>query len=148
MRSRAEELAEETGLPIDMDKIVIMASIIEKEVSITEERDKVSSIIYRRLGEDMPLQMCSTVLYAMDKRKDRLLLSDLEVDSPFNTYRNTGLPPGAISCPGRSSIMAALYPSNSDILYFVLKDEETGEHLFTSDYDEFVVAKERYGQMY
>lgn len=133
---------------LTMDKVVTIASIIEKEISRSEERAKASSVIYNRLDINMNLQMCSTVIYVLDKHKDRLLEEDLEVVSPYNTYNNSGLPIGPIGNPGKACIEAALNPIESDYLYFVVKDEETGEHVFTSDYNEFLDAKVLYNQKF
>lgn len=139
-RARAEEL----GLTVD--EVITMSSIIEKEVRLPEERPKVSQVIFNRLEQNMPLQMCSTVLYVLDKKRDRLLLSDLEVQSPYNTYIDKGLPIGPIANPGADCIKAALYPESGQNLYFVLQDDETGAHYFTGNYDAFVNAKIRYNQ--
>ncbi len=139
---RAKELGFTT------DQVITMASIIEKEIKKGDERGKAASVIYNRLDTDMPLQMCSTVLFVLDKRKDRLLEDDLKTESPYNTYINKGLPPGPISNPGKACIDAALFPDDSKYLYFVVKDEETGEHFFTENYDAFVNAKVQYNQKY
>jgi UPF0755 protein len=140
------ERTEEMGFTID--EIVTVSSIIEKEISAAEERELASAVIHNRLKDEMPLEMCSSIIYALDKRKDRLLLEDLEVESPYNTYKYPGLPAGPIASPGEASIRAALNPANVNYLYFVLKDEEAGEHVFTSDYDEFLQAKELYNQKF
>ena len=139
--------AEELGMT--MDEVLTLASIIEKEVRVPEERELASAVMHNRLKIDMRLQMCSTVLYALDKSRDRLLLSDLEVNSPYNTYVNSGLPPGPIACPGEASIRAVLYPEeNCDYIYFVLKNPETGEHFFTADYNAFLDAKATYNDQF
>lgn len=135
-------------LELTVDQVVIMASIIEREVILPNERPLVSAIIFNRLKTNTPLQMCSTVLYALNKSKERLLLDDLKVDSLYNTYENMGLPVGPISAPGKASINAALYPSDVNYLYFVLRNEETGEHFFTNDYDAFVNAKIEFNQQF
>ncbi len=139
-------LANEKGYSID--EVITMASIIESEVYYDGEREKVASVIRNRLNSDMQLQMCSTVQYALDKRRDVITYEDLEVDSPYNTYLYGGLPLGPISNPGEASIRAVLQPAETDYLYFVLMDESTGEHFFTSSYEEFLSAKEKYGQIY
>lgn len=131
-----------------LDEIIRIASIIEAEIRVPEEREKAAGVIYNRLKDNMPLQMCSTVLYALDKRKDVLLYDDLKVNSPYNTYENAGLPIGPIANPGEAAIKAAIYPENNDYLYFVLKSEEEGTHEFTADYDEFLKAKEEYKQKF
>lgn len=125
--------AEELGLTVD--EIVTMASIIEEEVRVDKEREVVAGVIYNRLEIGMKLQMCSTVMYALDKRRDRLLYDDLEVESPYNTYLYPSLPVGPISNPGERSIEAALYPMESEYLYFSLINAETGEHEFNKSLD-------------
>lgn len=139
---RAEELG------YTMDEIIIIASIIEQEAKLNEERPKVAGVIYNRMNSDIQLQMCSTVMYALGKRKDRLLFKDLEVDSPYNTYLYGGLPVGPICNPGEASIKAALYPEEHDYYYFVLMNEETGEHVFTSTGEEHNAAKQEYNQKF
>lgn len=138
--------AEEMGL--SMDEVITIASIIEKEIRVDEERSLAAEVIYNRMAQDMSLQMCSTVLYVLEKRKDSITDEDLKVDSPYNTYLYSGLPKGPISNPGEACIKAALYPSTGNYLYFVVADEETGAHYFTSDYDSFVNAKVEYKQKY
>lgn len=129
-----------------LDQIVTIASIIEREVKVPEERAKVSRVIYNRLDIDMPLQMCSTIMYVLDVPRDRVLYKDLEIDSPYNTYKYSGLPIGPISNPGEASIVAALYPDDDNYLYFVLMDSESGEHVFTTTLDEHNAAKQKYKQ--
>ncbi len=125
--------AEQLGMTVD--EIVTIASIIEKEVRVDSEREIVSGIIYNRLEDGMKLQMCSTVMYALGKRRDRLLYEDLEIDSLYNTYRYPNLPIGPIANPGERSIESALYPTESDYLYFSLVNVETGEHEFNKTLD-------------
>ncbi|MCT4687139.1 endolytic transglycosylase MltG [Vallitalea sp.] len=122
-------------LGYEIDEIITIASIIEREVRVDSERELVSGVIYNRLKKPMKLQMCSTVMYALDKPRERLLYSDLEIESPYNTYMNPGLPIGPISNPGQRSIEAALYPTESNYLYFSLKNAETGEHEFNKSLD-------------
>ncbi|PKM50802.1 MAG: endolytic transglycosylase MltG [Firmicutes bacterium HGW-Firmicutes-7] len=142
--------AEELGLTVD--EVITIASIIEKEVRLDTERATVSGVIYNRLDIDMRLEMCSTVIYALDKPKDfnknKLLYTDLETDSPYNTYMYSGLPVGPIANPGEASIKAALYPEEHDYLFFVLVNEETGEHKFNTTLDGHNAAKNQYKQEY
>lgn len=142
--------AEALGLTVD--EIITIASIIEREVRVDSERKTVSGVIYNRLKQEMKLEMCSTVMFALDKpkdfKKDRLLLEDLKIESPYNTYKYLGLPVGPIANPGEASIIAALYPEEHDYLFFVLKDEETGEHEFNTTLDGHNAAKARYKQNY
>lgn len=134
--------------PYSLDQIITIASIIEAEIQVPEEREKAAGVIYNRLDEGMKLQMCSTVLYALDKRREVLLLEDLEIDSPYNTYLKDGLPIGPIANPGEAAMTAAFYPEENDYFYFVLKADAQGEHVFTETYDEFLSAKEKYKQKF
>ncbi|HCC07442.1 MAG TPA: endolytic transglycosylase MltG [Clostridiales bacterium] len=127
-----------------VDQIITIASIIEREVKKPEERKAVAGVIYNRMKKNMRLEMCSTVQYAQGKTKEKLYDKDLQIDSPYNTYRNQGLPLGPISNPGKESILAAFYPEQSNYYYFVLKDENTGEHYFSKTFQEHVKAKNMY----
>ncbi|MCQ6278197.1 endolytic transglycosylase MltG [Bacillus sp. EB600] len=100
-------------------QLITMASLIEEEASVKADRNKISSVFYNRLQKGMPLQTDPTVLYAQGKHKERVLYQDLEVNSPYNTYKNVGLPPGPISNAGKVSIEAALYPAQTDYYYFL-----------------------------
>lgn len=122
-------------------QILIIASLIEKEAKLPEERPVIASVIYNRLKAGMKLQIDATVQYALGKWKRSLSYSDLEVDSPYNTYKIGGLPPSPICSPGFESIRAALYPATTDYLYFILTSPE-GRHSFTSDYQQFLRWKE------
>lgn len=93
----------------------------------------------------MPLQIDATVQYALGEPKENLSLADLEVESPYNTYQNPGLPPGPIASPSSESLVAALEPDETDYLYYVL-DADGNQHFFTNDYDEFLAAKSRAGR--
>ncbi|NCB41699.1 MAG: endolytic transglycosylase MltG [Clostridia bacterium] len=136
--SRAEELG------LSVHEVVTIASLIEEESRVDTERALVSSVIYNRLNIKMNLSFCSTVLYALGEQKARLLYSDLEVESPYNTYKNEGLPPGPISSPGKSCIEAALYPADTDYLFFVLKGDGSKEHNFAENETDFFNYKEDY----
>jgi UPF0755 protein len=122
-------------------EVLIVASLIEKETRIDDERPMVARVIYNRLDEGMALQIDATSCYEIDDVPCRLSAEDLERDSPYNTRINTGLPPTPIASPGRDSIEAALSPADGDWLYYVRNDDEGG-HLFTADYDEFVQARQ------
>ncbi|MDE6357380.1 MAG: endolytic transglycosylase MltG, partial [Eubacteriales bacterium] len=132
----------EKGLTID--EVVTMASIIEKEIKYPPERKIASSVIFNRLEQGMPLQMDATVLYAKKEHSDRTMLEDTKIESPYNTYYVTGLPIGPISNPRIDCIDAVLNPEQTDYIYYVLKDEQTGEHFYTGDYNEFLNAKKEY----
>ena len=126
-------------------ELVTVASLIEKEAASPEERPLIASVIYNRIRKDMPLQIDATIHYALGHPKEELSLADLKIDSPYNTYENTGLPPGPICSPSRQSLEAAMNPAETDYLYYVLK-ENGEEHFFTSNYKEFLEAKARAGR--
>jgi UPF0755 protein len=122
---------------------VIVASMIEAEAFVDEERSKVAAVIYNRLEQGIPLGIDATVLYALGKHKERLTQSDLKINSPYNTRRVTGLPPTPIGAPGRKSLSAALSPADGNWLYYVLTDCD-GNHAFSATYDEFLKDKAEY----
>ncbi|OUS78270.1 aminodeoxychorismate lyase [Paenibacillus sp. MY03] len=119
-----------------LHEIMTIASLIEREVVVDEERALVSSVIYNRLAKPMRLQIDAAVQYALDEPKERLLTKDLEIDSPYNTYKNDGLPPGPIASPSLASIEAAIYPAQSDYLFYVTKKDGSQSHLFAKTYNE------------
>ncbi len=121
---------------------LIVASLIEAETRVDEDRPLVSSVIRNRLERNMPLQIDATVLYALGERGIALTFADLEVDSPYNTYLIDGLPPTPIAAPGRASLEAAASPATTDYLYYVLTSTD-GSHSFTASYDEFLRFKEQ-----
>lgn len=128
-------------LAMTRNDIVALASIIEKEARLPEERPVISAVYHNRLRIGMPLQADPTVQYALGGHRERVLYRDLEVDSPYNTYRHTGLPPGPIASPGKASIEAALYPASVPYLYFVADSD--GHHEFRTTFKEHRQAKER-----
>lgn len=119
---------------------VIIASLVEREAVLDEERPLVAAVVYNRLRMDMLLQIDATVQYALPEWKDVLTYKDLETPSPYNTYLNKGLPPAPICSPGLASIKAALDPADVDYLYYVATGD--GGHFFTADYDEFLRVKQ------
>jgi UPF0755 protein len=123
-------------------ELVTVASLIEEEASNAEERPLVASVIYNRIRRDMPLQIDATILYALERPKEELSLADLRTNSPYNTYENTGLPPGPICSPGRQSLEAAINPAETAYLYYVLKSNGE-EHFFTDNYNEFLEWKQK-----
>ena len=124
--------------------IMSIAAIIEKETLFSDDKPIVSSVIYNRLDVGMKLQMDPTVLYALGINKEDVLYSDLEVESPYNTYYVDGLPIGPICSPGLESIEAALNPVESDYLYFVLSDKGDGSIKYSENDWEFYEDKEAY----
>ncbi len=129
-----------------LHELLTIASIIEQEAKLDEERPIISGVIYNRLNENMPLQMCSTIQYILNKRKANLSTDDLAKDSPYNTYIYNGLPIGPISCPGEACIRAAFSPSQHDYFFFVVDDDEIGSHYFSATSQEHSQAKARYKQ--
>jgi len=121
---------------VTFHEMMTIASLVEREVVVDAERPLVAGVIYNRLAKDMPLQIDATVQYLFDEQKERLFEKDLQVESPYNTYLNAGLPPGPIASPGLASIEAALYPEPSEYLFYVTKKDGTGEHYFGKTYDE------------
>ena len=127
LRRRTEELRWTTR------EMLTMASIIEGEVKLPEERWMVSGVYHNRLRKRMYLQADPTIQYILKDGPRRLLYEDLQIDDPYNTYRHTGLPPGPVNNPGRAAILAALYPQMHNYLYFVANG--TGGHRFASTYE-------------
>lgn len=123
----------------ELDKIITLASIVEKEAEVNEERGKVASVFHNRIKKGIKMESCATVLYAMGKHKDKLYYKDLEIKSPYNTYKNMGLPPGPICSPGIESIKATINPEKTNYLYFVSNND--GTHFFTDNYAEFLKVK-------
>ncbi len=114
--------------------ILIIASLIEEEGKIGEEKKIIASVIYNRLAEGMPLQLDATVQYARTERTDRVLYTDLEIDSPYNTYKMNKLPPTPIASPGDLALEAAINPAESDYLFYFARED--GSHVFTKSYQE------------
>lgn len=131
------------AMGISTYEAIIVASMIEAEASVAGDRDKIARVIYNRIEQDMTLGIDATVLYAIGEHKEELTVSDLEVDSPYNTRKYPGLPPTPIGAPGAASLEAALNPADGTWLYYVLADCE-GNHAFSTSYDEFLQNKENY----
>ena len=117
----------------NLHKILTLASIVEKEAIFDFERPLIASVFLNRLKKGMPLQADPTIKYIIEK-KGNLSFSDLLIDSPYNTYKYKGLPPGPICSPGKSSIKAVIYPAKTDYLYFVSKGD--GTHHFSKSFEE------------
>ncbi|MCM3650561.1 endolytic transglycosylase MltG [Metabacillus litoralis] len=127
---------------ISVHRFVTLASLIEEEATEQTDRAKISSVFYNRIEQNMPLQTDPTVLYALNEHKDRVLYEDLEVDSPYNTYQNKGLPPGPIANAGDVSFEAVLSPEETDFLYFLATKE--GEVIFTKTLEEHNKEKNKH----
>lgn len=123
-------------------EIITMASIIEKEVASEEDRAIVSGILWKRIGRSMPLQVDATFMYLLNKKSSELTQTDLQMKSPYNTYRNKGLPPGPIGNPGISAINAALNPKASPYLYYL--SDTSGITHYAKTFDEHKANKEKY----
>ncbi len=126
-------------LGLSPHEVVTVASLVEREARYDFERARIAGVLYNRLRRGMPLQVDATVLYALGRHKERVLYRDLEVDSPYNTYRTAGLPPGPIANPGLASLRAALQPESHDYLYYVARPD--GTHVFTRTLAEHERAK-------
>ncbi|MBD7914152.1 endolytic transglycosylase MltG [Clostridium sp. Sa3CUN1] len=127
----------------DIETVITIASMIEKEGRVNEERPLISSVIVNRLNNGMMLQIDATVIYALGEHVNTVLNKHLEIDSPYNTYKNYGLPIGPISNPGLESIKAAIKPAETDYLFYVLQDEKT--HYFTNSDVDFMNKLEELG---
>ena len=138
-KKRAEDLG------LTTHEVITLASLIEREAYNDEERATISGVIHNRIEKNMLLQIDATVIYGLGEGKEhmsRVLYADLERDNSFNTYKNTGIPPGPIASPGKNSIHAALYPEEHDYFYYVMG--ENG-HIFANTYKEHLsnIAKYR-----
>jgi UPF0755 protein len=137
----AQTVGLEAGAKLTPYQLVTIASLVEAEARHPEDFGKVARVVLNRLEKGMPLQFDSTVNYALKADKEIVLNQDLGVDSPYNTYKHAGLPPGPIGSPGEAALSAALNPPAGDWLYFVTVNPETGETKFTASYDEFLQFK-------
>ncbi len=140
---------------------VTLASIVEREYRRKEEAPMIAAVFNNRMKEGMPLQSCATVVYTIEETDTgkpfrseylqfnrRIFERYLDISSPYNTYYDSGLPPGPISAPSRTALDAAFYPADTDALFFVVKDPEAGTHTFTRDYNDHLDAREAYLNQY
>lgn len=127
-QARADELG------MSVTEVVTLASIIEKEAAVAEDRPIISGVFHKRLEIGMLLQSCATIQFLLGEPKVPLLNSDLEIESPYNTYKYAGLPPGPIAVPGRAALEAALWPTETDYLYFRARTD--GSHRFSVTFQE------------
>lgn len=130
----------------EIHRIITLASMIEKEYISADEAPLISSVFQNRLARGQRLEACSTVVYLITEIENkphpsRLYFSDLQRDSPYNTYRTSGLPPGPIANPGSVAIDAALHPADTDYLYFVLGSADATEHTFSKTFSEHSQAR-------
>jgi UPF0755 protein len=135
-RARADELG------LTLHEIVTLASIIEKETGVPEERPLIASVFHNRLRKGMRLETDPTVIYGIEDFDGNLTRKHLRTPTPYNTYLIKGLPPGPIASPGRASLEAALYPADTDYLFFVARKDRT--HQFSSTLEEHQKAVRKY----
>ncbi|MFA6017848.1 MAG: endolytic transglycosylase MltG [Patescibacteria group bacterium] len=144
METRVNEIGVATGDSAGMSThdILTLASIVEKEVRTAETMKNVADVFLKRLDIGMPLQSDATINYIIDGDNPSPTYADLEVDSPYNTYKNPGLPPGPISAPGLNALNAVLHPTHNDYYYFLTTDE--GDIYYAETYEEHLRNKARY----
>lgn len=148
MDSTKQLIKQQNKTNLNTKEILILASIIEKEVNKKEDRKLVSSVYHNRLKKNMRLQADPTIVYALTKNnvykgqinKEKITKKDLFKNSPYNTYRRAGLPPTPICCPGKDSIIAAMNPANTDYLYFV-SNMKTNKTYYSSDFKQHIQYK-------
>ena len=121
--------------------VVIIASMIDREALVPAERPMVAAVIWNRLRDGMLLQIDATIQYVLGQTKPVLTYDDLKIDSPYNTYKHAGLTPTPISNPGLAALQAAAAPAAVDYLYYVARNDGTGRHYFSSDYQQFLADK-------
>jgi len=139
----SEDLLKRQGLlPLAPHEVVVLASIVEREAGPAEEEPLVSRVFHNRLLRGMRLESCATVRYTINDWRRPLKPVDLRISSPYNTYRRTGLPAGAICNPGASALRAVLHPARGDWLYFVARGDGTNH--FSLTYNDHLKAKRKY----
>lgn len=136
MRNRAEAM----GLSIY--DLMTLASLVEREVRFPEDRPIVAQVLLKRLKLNMPLQTDATLQYLMETPKEDVSIEDTQIDSPYNTYQHTGLPPGPIANPGMAAIEAVLHPADTDYLYFVA--DRRGHNHYAHTYEEHLNLVNQY----
>jgi len=129
----------------NLHQLTTLASIVEGEAMIDVERPVIASVYWNRLNRGMKLQADPTVQFALKGKPRRLLYKDLKIDSPYNTYRYSGLPPGPINNPGKASILAVLFPERTNYIYFVAKGD--GSHVFSRNSSEHARAKAAFNKV-
>jgi len=137
-----ERVQQVEAMQFTFHEIVTLASLIEKETGLGKERKLISSVFHNRLIKKMRLQTDPTVIYAMADFDGNIRKKDLSIDSPYNTYKHFGLPPGPIASPGLESIQAAMNPEESAFLYFVSR--KNGSHQFSTNYKDHTRAVRKY----
>jgi UPF0755 protein len=120
--------------PAELVETVTLASIVEREAQREDEMPRIAGVFINRLERNMRLESCATIQYVLGKSKERLLLSDLRKESPYNTYLNNGLPPGPIANPGSAALRATLGPERHEYLFFFARKDGTRRHVFHQTY--------------
>lgn len=140
-----DELLAEHVMPegFTLLELVTVASLVEEEARVENERPIIAGVVYNRLERGMPLELDATLQYALGKYGQRMLYEDVETESPYNTYRNKGLPPGPISNPGRRALRAALDPADVDYIFFV-SNADGMTHTFSTNLRDHNKAVARY----
>lgn len=140
--------ARASGLPLrSADEALVLASIVEKETGVVDERPRIAGVFVRRLQAGMRLQTDPTVIYGMGARyAGNIRRADLTTDTPYNTYTRDGLPPTPIAMPGKAALEAATRPATGDALYFVAVGDGSGRHVFSRNLDEHNAAVSAYLQ--
>ncbi|MGB0605550.1 MAG: endolytic transglycosylase MltG, partial [Candidatus Latescibacterota bacterium] len=136
-----DALARLDAVNLTLHQAVTLASIVEREAQAASERPLIAGVFLRRLALNRRLESCATVEYALGVHKKRLTNADLQVQSPFNTYRHRGLPPAPIGNPGKAALIATLNPEKTEYLYFVARGD--GTHIFSRTNTEHEAAKRR-----
>jgi UPF0755 protein len=131
-----------TIMGMSLQEVLTLASVIEKETGLAAERPLVSGVFHNRLQRGIPLQSDPTVIYALESFDGNIRKADLSVNSPYNTYKVRGLPPGPIANPGLAAIHATLYPTQTDFVYFVARND--GSHQFSVTLEEHNKAVNQY----
>ncbi len=130
-----------TELGYTVDQIVTLASVVERECVVADELKQISAVFHNRLNDEYKLEADSTVQYITKERKEKMLNSDIAVDTPYNTYMYPGLPPSPICSPSIAAIEAALYPADSKLYYFVVTGDNDGRHNFSETYQQHLKYK-------
>lgn len=127
---------------LNIRDVVILASLVEREAIKEEDRPLIGAVFMNRLKKSMKLEACSTIQYLLGYQKAKLYYKDLQIESPYNTYKYSGLPPGPIASPGKASLHAVIYPAEVNYLYFVAKED--GYHYFSRTLEEHNRAVAKY----
>jgi UPF0755 protein len=139
---RVEKIREEMEIERPLEEIIILASILEAEANTVESKRKISDILWRRLDIEMPLQVDATFIYVNNKNTYELTLEDLEIDNPYNSYKNKGLPPTPICNPSENAIRAAINPIENQYWYFL--SDLAGNMYYAKDFEEHQYNRANY----